>query len=116
MKLETNAMIKYGGVGLILGAVLMAVFGFKSAGWQTKFSSNEQTDAALLSARAAICVAQFTKDPGYEANLKELETMPSLERYKFIGKGGWNKMPGGKRPSKTVSQACVNGLEVLMKK
>ena len=116
MTLDTNALFKYGGVGLVIGAVLATIIGFTKAGWQTRISSKEITDAALLSTRAAICVAQFTKDPDYETNLKELEGTPSFERHKLIDQGGWNKMPGENRPSKTVSQACADGLEVLMEK
>ena len=116
MKLETDALVKYGGVGLILGAVISSILGFTWAGWQTRISSKEITDAALLSTRAAICVAQFSKAPDFETNLKALEEIPSFERYQFIEQGGWNKMPGEKRASFTVSRACADGLEVLMEK
>jgi len=116
MTLDTGLLVKYGAVGLIVGAIISTFSGFTWAGWQTKISSKEITDAALLSTRAAICVAQFTKDPGYEIKLKELEGIPSFERHKFIEQGGWNKMPGENRASFTVSRACADGLGVLIEK
>ena len=116
MALNTGLFVKYGAVGLVVGAIISTFSGFTWAGWQTKISSKEVTDAALLSTRSAICVAQFIKAQDYETNLKELEGISSFERHKFIEQGGWNKMPGEKRPSKTVSRACADGLGVLMEK
>ena len=48
----------------------------------------------VLASQAAICVAQFMKDPNHEAKLKEFEGMDSWKRSEFIEKGGWGKMPG----------------------
>ena len=117
MKAESDQKVKYGVWGLILGAVIAIVVGFAWGGWLTSGSSQEATDAALLTTRAAICVAQFSKDPDYEANLKEFEAVSSWKRPNFIEEGGWDKMPGEQEASSyTVKQACVTGLEVLIGK
>jgi Cyclic nucleotide-binding domain len=71
--------------------------------------------AAVLATRAAICVAQFIKDPNYKDNLKALKAADSYERYTFVEKGGWDKMPGQKEASQDVSRACADGLEYLTK-
>jgi hypothetical protein len=112
--------VKYGVWGLIFGAGLAIIIGFAWGGWVTRGSSQEMTEAAteaaVLTTRAAICVAQFSKAPNYEARLKELEAIKPWERAAFIEKGGWDKMPGEDKASFTVSRACADGLGVLMEK
>jgi hypothetical protein len=117
MKPETAVMVKYGAWGLILGAVIAIIIGFAWGGWITRGTSQEVTEAALLTTRAAICVAQFTKSPNYQERLKELKAVSSWERAAFIEKGGWDKMPGEEKASSyTVSRACADGLEFLLEK
>jgi hypothetical protein len=118
--LAMNSEVKYGVWGLILGAGIAIIIGFAWGGWITRGSSQEMTDAAteaaVLTTRAAICVAQFTKAPNYEARLKELEAIKPWDRPAIIEKGGWDKMPGEEKASFTVSRACADGLAVLMEK
>jgi uncharacterized membrane protein affecting hemolysin expression len=64
-----------------------------------------------LASQAAICVAQFMKQPNHEEQLKAL--MDSWNKSEFIAKGGWDKMPGQEEASATVTRACANGLERL---
>jgi hypothetical protein len=116
MKVETEGKIKYGVWGLICGAVIAMVIGFAWGGWTTSSTSQTKSDAAVLASQAAICVAQFMKDPNHEAKLKELEEMDSWKRSEFIEKGGWDKMPGQEEAGYSVSRACVAGIEVLIKK
>jgi len=116
MKPETADKVKYGVWGLIIGAVIAMTIGFQWGGWSTRGTSQEMTDAALLTTRAAICVAQFIKDPNYKARLKELKASNSWQRTEFVEKGGWDKMPGEEKASYTVSRACADGLEVLIGK
>jgi hypothetical protein len=56
------------------------------------------------------------KDPNHQARLKELRDTSSWERAAYIEKGGWDRMPGEDKASYTVSRACADGLEVLVKK
>jgi hypothetical protein len=112
----TAAKVKYGVWGLICGAVIAMIIGFAWGGWTTSSTTKRLGDEAVLAARAAICVAQFMKDPNHQEKLQELEKVSSYQRGTFIEKGGWDKMPGEEQASYTVARACADGLEVLMKK
>ena len=116
MKPETTAKIKYGVWGLICGAVIAMILGFAWGGWTTERTTQRMGEEAVLAARAAICVAQFMKEPNHQEKLQELEKVSSYQRSTFIEKGGWDKMPGEEKADSTVARACANGLEVLMKK
>jgi len=116
MKPETAGKIKYGVWGLIVGAIIAMIIGFSWGGWKTAATTKRMSEEAVLASQAAICVAQFMKDPNHEENLKEFEKLSSWERYKFIEKGGWDKMPGQEKADYDVSRACADGLEVFIKK
>jgi hypothetical protein len=116
MKPENAGKVKYGVWGLICGAVIAMIIGFGWGGWSTKGTTTKMTDEAVLASQAAICVAQFIKQPNHEEKLKELGGIDSWKRTEFIEKGGWDKMPGQEKAGSSVAQACVKGLEVLIKK
>lgn len=116
MKPETEVKVKYGAWGLILGATSAMIIGFNWGGWTTKSTSQEMSDAAVLTTRSAICVAQFTKGPNDQRRLKELKAVNTWERAAFIENGGWDKMPGEEKAGFTVARACADGLGVLMEK
>ena len=116
MKPESAAKIKYGAWGLIGGAVVAMIIGFAWGGWTTSSTTQAMTDKAVLASQAAICVAQFVKQPNHEAKLKEFGEVSSWTRPEFIEKGGWDKMPGQEKASPTVARACAEGLDLLIKK
>ena len=116
MNSETEIKAKYGAWGLILGAVGAIVIGFNWGGWITGKTSLATTEAAVLSTRAAICVAQFTKAPKYQERLKELKATNSWERAAVIEKGGWDRMPGEDKAEPTVGRACADGLDSALEK
>ena len=116
MTQEKDAKVTYGVWGLVLGAGIAMIVGFNWGGWTTRGTSQEMTEAAVLTTRAAICVAQFTKSPNYQERLKELKALSSWDRAAFIEKGGWDKMPGQERAGYAVARACADGLELLIKK
>ena len=116
MKPEMKGKAKFGVWGLIIGAVVVMTIGFAWGGWTTQSTAQKMTDEAVLASQAAICVAQFVKQPNHEARLKELEKIDSWKRSDFIEKGGWDKMPGQEKAGPQVSQACAKGIEVLMSK
>ena len=116
MKLETAAKIKYGVWGLICGAVIAMIIGFAWGGWTTFGTSQTMTKEAVLASQAAICVAQFMKQPNHEKNLKELGAVDSWRRAEVIEKGGWDKMPGQEKAGYAVARACTDGLDLLIKK
>ena len=114
MKTETEAKVKYGTWGLILGAVAAMIVGFTWGGWTTQGKSQQMTDAAVLTTRSAICVAQFAKPPNEKQRFKELKAVNSWERATYIEKGGWDRMPGEEKANETVARACAEGLGVLV--
>ena len=116
MKPETAAKIKYGVWGLICGAVIAMIIGFAWGGWTTSGTTQTITKEAVLASQAAICVAQFMKQPNHDEKLKAFEEVNSWERAAAIEKGGWDKMPGQKEADYAVARACADGLELLMKK
>ena len=116
MKQETSAKIKYGAWGVICGAVMAMIVGFGWGGWTTAGTTQEMTSKAVVASQAAICVAQFTKQPDYAQKLKEFEDASSWTRSDFIEKGGWDKMPGQESSSAGVSRACADGVALLIKK
>ncbi len=116
MKAETSGKVKYGVWGLICGAVIVMIIGFAWGGWLTGGTAQKMTDEAVLASQAAICVAQFMKQPNHQEKLKELEKVESWKRPEFIENGGWDKMPGQEKAGSYVAQACAKGLEVLVSK
>ena len=115
MKPETAGKIKYGVWGLIVGAVIAMIIGFAWGGWTTKGTTQTMTKEAVLASQAAICVAQFMKQPDAKDKLKELSELNSWKRPEFIEKGGWDKMPGQEKAGYLVTRACADGLELLIK-
>jgi hypothetical protein len=116
MKAEMEGKIQYGIGGLICGAIVAMIIGFAWGGWVTAGTNQKMSGEAVLASQAAICVAQYVKEPNSQQKLKEYEAVESYKRYEFIEKGGWDKMPGQKEASTGVSGACVAGLDVLIKK
>jgi hypothetical protein len=116
MKAETTGKVKFGVWGLIVGAIVVTTIGFAWGGWTTQSTAQKMSDEAVLASQAAICVAQFMKQPNHQEKLKELEKIESWKRSEFIEKGGWDKMPGQEKAGSYVAQACVKGLEVLASK
>jgi hypothetical protein len=112
----TAGKVKYGVWGLICGAVITMIIGFAWGGWTTARTTQWMGEEAVLAARAAICVAQFMKDPNAQEHLQAVGKVSSYQRSTFIEKGGWDKMPGEDTASHGVSRACADGLEVLLKK
>jgi len=113
MKSETTAMLKHGGWGVVIGAVIAMIIGFTWGGWVTGSTSQEMSDEAVLASRAAICVAQFMMEPNHEDQLRAFQDTESWKRHEFIENGGWDKMPGEETARGLISRACVDGIEVL---
>jgi hypothetical protein len=116
MKPENAGKIKYGGWGLVCGAIIAIIIGFAWGGWSTATTTQKISEEAVLASQAAICVAQFMKDPNHEEKLKELNDVSSYQRANFIEKGGWDVMPGLKKAGWGVSRACADGIDLLIKK
>jgi len=115
MKTENAAKIKYGVWGLICGGIIAMIIGFGWGGWTTAATNQKISEEAVLASQAAIFVAQFMKQPNHEAKLKELADLSTWKRSDFIEKEGWDKMPGQEKADYSVSRACADGLELLIK-
>ena len=115
MKPENAGKVKFGVWGLICGAVIAMIIGFAWGGWTTFNTTKKMSEEAVLASQAAICVAQFMKQPNHEEKLKELAELSTWKRPEFIEKEGWDKMPGQEKASFYVSRACADGLELLIK-
>ena len=116
MRTETAGKIKYGVWSLFIGAVIAMIIGFGWGGWTTAATTQKMSEEAVLASQAAICVAQFMKEPDHKEKLKELMELDSWRRFEFIEKGGWDKMPGQEKADWGVSRACADGVELLIKK
>jgi len=116
MKPENAAKIKYGVWGLIFGGIISMVVGFGWGGWSTAAKTEKMSTEAVLASQAAICVAQFVKQPNHEEKLIEIGKVNSWERDTFIGEGGWDKMPGQEKADYGVSDACATGIALLIEK
>jgi hypothetical protein len=115
MKPETAGKVKYGVWGLIAGAIIAMIIGFAWGGWTTFRTTQKMTEEAVLASQAAICVAQFMKDPNYEEKFKEFRELSTYQRFEFIQKGGWDKMPGQEKAGYFVARPCADGLVLLIK-
>jgi hypothetical protein len=114
MKTETAGKVKYGIWGLVVGAVVAMIIGFSWGGWTTSSDAKTMNDEAVLASQAAICVAQFMKDPNHEQNLKEVGELDTWKRGNFIEEGGWDRMPGQEKAGYGVARACADGLAPLL--
>ena len=116
MKPETAGKIKFGVWGLICGAIITIIIGFAWGGWKTFSTTQKMSEQAVLASQAAICVAQFMKDPNHEEKFTEFKELSTYQRADFIGKGGWDIMPGQEKADYAVARACADGLELLFEK
>ena len=114
MKPETAGKVKYGTWGLVVGGLVAMIIGFSWGGWTTASTAQTMNDEAVLASQAAICVAQFMKDPNHEEKLKEFGKLDSWKQADFIEEGGWDRMPGQEKAGYGVARACANGLEPLL--
>ena len=119
MKPEMKGKAKFGVWGLIIGAIVVMTIGFAWGGWTTQSTAQKMSDEAVLASQAAICVAQFIKDPNYTEKLKEFEKLDNYGENNttdYVQKHGWDKMPGQEKASPSVARACAEGIELLIKK
>jgi hypothetical protein len=115
VKPETAEKIKFGVWGIIVGAVIAMIIGFAWGGWTTSGTTKTMSEEAVLASQAAICVAQFMKDPSHEEKFKEFKELNTYQRAEFIDKGGWDIMPGQEKAGYAVARACADGIELLIK-
>ena len=106
-------------MGMVVGAIVLLIVIF-SAGWvvtsgSARAKAEEMAKEAVVNRLAPICVEQFLKDPNKEERLKELKTIDSWERGKYVQKQGWATIPGEKEPESKVAEECARRLGELEK-
>ncbi len=117
MKDETKAKLKFGGWGVVVGAVIAMIIGFSWGGWTTSSTADQMSGDAVLANEAVICVAQFIKDPDSKKKIEEFEALDDhYKQSQFVEQGGWSKMPGQKEASSEVTRACVAGIRTYIQK
>ena len=119
MEAETKGKLIFGVAGLICGGILAMIIGFNWVGWTTSSTTKMMTKQAVLASKAAICVAQFVKEPSYKVKIKEFEKLDSYgmeNTSDYVHKFGWDKMPGEEKADPDVADACAIGIEALIKK
>jgi hypothetical protein len=104
--------------GAAAGAIALAIVGFNWGGWVTGPKSERlaalRADAAIVSALAPVCVAQFQKSANAPANLAALKRADNWDQGDYVHKGGWATMPGSTaEPSREVATACAEALNKL---
>lgn len=104
--------------GAAVGAIALAIVGFNLGGWVTgakaETLASGRAEAAVVSALAPICVAQFRKSNDAAASLAALKGFSSWERGDYVMKRGWATMPGGAaKPNYDVASACAADIDKL---
>ncbi|MBU2533747.1 MAG: hypothetical protein KKB37_13480 [Alphaproteobacteria bacterium] len=98
-------------LGALVGAIVSTVAGFTVGGWMTSSKADsladKQSAAAVVSALAPICAANFKGDVDRATQLVGLKTKSEWEQVDFVEKGGWAKMPGSKETNRGVARACA---------
>lgn len=98
-------------LGALVGAGLIAWIGFDGAGWKTSGDTQrlakKQSEVAVVTALARICVTQFTNAANRPARLAELQKTERWSRGAVVAKGGFATMPGEKEPTSGVAEACA---------
>jgi hypothetical protein len=98
-------------LGAFAGALLLLWAGFDGLGWKTASNaeriSKRQADAAVVSALASICDANFRKAANLPARLAALEKVDRYSRGETVWKAGWATLPGSAEPNREVGSACA---------
>jgi hypothetical protein len=106
----TQSDIKPAIVGVIGGAVLLAIIGFTWGGWSTKATAdtaaNKLAASSVVMALAPICLNQFQKSPDMAMKQANFMKLSAGERGSFVEKGGWAMMPGATTTDRKVADAC----------
>ena len=99
-------------LGAAAGAVVLAVVGFKNFGWKmdsdARALAKKQSESAVVTALATICVAHFKEAPNYSDRFAALEKVNRYSRGEVVAKSGWATMSGSKEPAPGVGQACAD--------
>ena len=98
-------------LGAAVGAVLLGYIGFNTMGWTLEATAaknaKRQSDAAVASALAPVCAAQFRSAPDSGVRLAALEKTERWSRAEELVKAGFTTLPGSKEPNQNIASACA---------
>jgi hypothetical protein len=104
-------------IGAVLGAVVLAIVGFKWGGWVTGGAAEKESaaraDSAVTVALAPMCIDTFKRAPDAAAQLTSLQKLSAYQQGDFVEKGGWATPVGSKDPNRSVARACADALAKL---
>lgn len=97
--------------GAVAGAAALAIIGFNSMGWMLDTTAAQlakrQSDAAVITALAPVCVSRFKNAPDAPDRLAALEKIQRWSRGDELAKAGFATMPGEKDPNHGLASACA---------
>jgi len=100
--------------GAFIGFLATVIVGFGWGGWTLGSTAKELAEksasSAAIAALAPICVDNFRRAAGAEANLVELKKVSSWQQTSFVEKGGWATLPGSDVANSSVAHACAEML------
>jgi hypothetical protein len=109
---ELPAVTKPFVLGALVGAAVLAWAGFDALGWKLNSKAealaSQKAEAAVVTAFASICRAQFTTSPDVPTRLAALDQVERYSRGDAVAKAGWATMAGGKEPRPGVGQECAD--------
>jgi len=98
-------------LGALAGAAIIVWTGFDALGWKLNSTAEalakKKAEAAVVSAYASICRAQFSTGADFSARLAALAKVDRYSRGELVAKGGWATMSGAKEPQYGVAQECA---------
>ncbi len=114
-----KARVTFGVWGLIIGAIVAMIIGFKWGGWVTGGTAQEMgeemSEVAVVDRLTPICVEQFKQDPEKDKKFKEMKGTDSWTRDDYVKKQGWATMPYEKKPDSGVAEKCTEQIMQISK-
>lgn len=106
------AWVKPMALGVVVGAIGLAIGGFSFLGWVTSDTLNKEiTTAANEATTAALtpgCLGLAKADPTYTVKLEEIADAREYLRDDIVEDAGWANLPAGAiEPNPLVADACV---------
>jgi hypothetical protein len=103
-------------VGATVGVVIFGAVGFTLGGWMTTGGADRMYLAVahetMIAAMVPVCLDLAANDPDREAKLALIRDTAVDERREAIMNSGWATIPGSKRPSHDLAQACMGALDL----
>ena len=107
---EQTQLAKYAAGGAVVGAVALAIVGFKYGGWHTEGQAKEFAKAQVQSAQIALlapaCAKAFMAQPNAETAVAELRKVSEWQRPDKLDVA-LVTLPGESYRDSNLARACV---------